>query len=361
VTLSRIAQRLGLSVATVSRALAGYGDVATATRRLVEAEAARIQYRPNRLARNLRDGRTGAVGVVLPTSPGHFDDPFFLRMLAAMGARLAVAGLDLLVSAAPPGEDELRVYRQMVEHRRVDGMLICRTRCHDDRISYLIDQGVKFVAHGRTHERRAYAHVDIDGEAAFRSATQRLIDFGHRRIGMINAPEIYMFSHHRRAGWRTALRDARLPEGMMEQGEATEENGFRLATAMLDRPGAPTAILCATDRLAVGALHAIGGKGLRAGRDVSVIGYDNLSLATYTDPPLTTIEQPIERAASRMVEMLLALIGGADAAEFSEIWPATLISRSSDGPAPPSPATKRSTKRNKKPGETHVPQSSPNG
>ena len=93
-------------------------------------------------------------------------------------------------------------------------------------------------------------------------------------------------------------------------------------------------MLCATDRLAVGALHAVSQAGLRAGRDISLIGYDDLPIAGCTDPPLTTIEQPIVRAGARMVEMLVALLGGADPATQHEIWPARLIPRGSDGPAP---------------------------
>ena len=126
-------------------------------------------------------------------------------------------------------------------------------------------------------------------------------------------------------GWR---------RGPVVHAEPTEENGFRLMSAMLREPAPPTAVLCATDRLAVGALHAIGAAGLRTGRDVSVIGYDNLPMATYTDPPLTTIEQPIDRAGARMVEMLVALMQGADPKDCTEIWQATLIPRASDGPAP---------------------------
>lgn len=317
---------------TVSRALGGYTDVAAATRARVSAEATRIDYRPNQLARRLRGGRTGAIGLVLPSAPGQFDDPFFLRMLAAVGPRLADAGLDLLVTAARPGTDELRTYRQLVEGKRVDGFLVARTRRHDDRIAYLLDNGVAFVAHGRTKSRRPYAHVDIDGEMACRIATERLIGFGHRSIALINASDTYMFAFYRQRGWFAALRAAALPAWHLVSAEPTEENGFRLANELLGAAEPPTAMLCATDRIAVGALHAIKNAGLRAGRDVSVIGYDDLPLATYTDPPLTTIAQPIERAVARMVEMLLALLAGADPAAFAELLPASLVARSSDGP-----------------------------
>ena len=326
-SLARIARALGVSVTTVSRALAGYDDVAAATRARVAAEAARIDYRPNEAARRLRRGRAEAVGVVLPSGPGQFDDPFFLRMLSAIGPALEGARLDLLVTTARPGADEVRAYRHLVENRKVDGILLARTRRRDERISYLLDQDFPFVAHGRSEEERLFPFVDIDGEAACREATERLLGLGHRRIGMINARSGYMFAVHRHAGWQAALGC----EGPYREVEPTEENGFLAMRDLLAR-AAPTAVLCATDRIAVGAMHALTDMGLRAGRDVSLIGFDDLSLASYTDPPLTTIAQPIERAGRRMVEMLLARIAGAAIEGMQEIWPARLIARRSDGP-----------------------------
>lgn len=333
-TLARIAARLGLSVTTVSRALAGYGDVAAATRARVAAEARRIGYRPNPIARRLQSGRTDAVGIVLPTGPGQFDDPFFLRLLAAIGPRLRDAGLDLLVTTARPGAEEMEAYHHLVEGRRVDGMLLARTRAHDPRIAYLQQQGLPFAAHGRSITRTPFAHVDIDSETAFRDATRRLIGLGHTRIGLIGAPWDYMFARLRHAGWRRALAEAGLSARHHESAEPTEENGDVIARRMLAAPLPPTALLCATDRLAVGALHALGATGLRAGRDVSVIGYDDLPQATYTDPPLTTIAQPIDRTAALLVEMLLALRDGASPAALRHILPAHLVRRGSDGPAP---------------------------
>ena len=331
-SLADIARSLGLSVTTVSRALGGFDDVARATRARVLAEARRIDYQPNHMARRLRRGRSEAIGVVLPAAPGQFDDPFFLRFLAAIGPRLQAAELDLLISAARPGADEMRAYRHLVEGRRVDGILLARTRRHDERISYLLQNGLPFVAHGRSQEARPFAYVDVDGEAALRAATERLIGFGHRNIGLINAAPLYMFSHFRREGWRAALTRAGLPIRQLREAEPTEENGFLCMRELLREPDPPTAVLCATDRLAVGALHALADAGLRAGREVSVIGYDDLPLATYTDPPLTTIAQPIDSAAVRMVDMLLLLMAGADPAGLHEVLPARLIERASDGP-----------------------------
>ena len=332
-TLARIAARLGLSITTVSRALAGYDDVATGTRSRVAAEARRIGYRPNPTARRLQSGRTDGVGIVLPTGPGQFDDPFFLRLLAAIGPRLRDAGLDLLVTTARPGAEEMEAYRHLVEGRRVDGMLLARTRVHDPRIAYLQRQGMAFVAHGRSIARAPFAHVDIDSEAAFHDAARRLIGLGHTRIGLIGAPAEFMFARLRHAGWRRALAAAGLAACHHMAAEPTEENGDIIARRMLATPMPPTALLCATDRLAVGALHGLGAVGLRAGRDISVIGYDDLPQATYTDPPLSTIAQPIDEAARLLVDMLVSLREGTAPATLQRILPARFVARSSDGPA----------------------------
>jgi len=332
-SIRRLASRLGLSVTTVSRALAGYSDVAAITRERVQREAARSGYRPNQIARRLRTGRSGTIGLVVPSEQGTFDQ-FFLAMLGAIGPLLSRSGLDLVLMGAPPGEAEMHAYRHLVEHHRVDGILLARTRRDDVRIRYLLKQRVPFVAHGRSESSDAFAYLDLDGDAAFAAAAERLIGFGHSHIGMINAPEQYTFAHHRAAGLRRALAAAGLPQGPVLQAEATEENGHLLMNTLLRSARPPTAVLCATDRMAVGALHAIASAGLRAGRDISVIGYDDLPMASYTDPPLTTFEQPIQRMAQRMVEMLLALLDGADASQFREVWTPRLIPRQSDGPVP---------------------------
>jgi len=332
-SLRRIARGLNISVTTASRALGGFSDVSAETRKKVRAEAERIGYRPNPAARRLRGGTSDAVGVVLPTGPGQLDDAFFLRLLGAIGPRLAAAGLDLIVGTARAGEEERAFYRQLVENRRVDAVILARTRRQDPRIGYLLDAGMPFVAHGRSEEPRAYAQVDVDGAAAFRLATERLIEGGHRRIGLLGAPRHYSFAHHRAQGFEAALAEAGLASGPVAEAEPTEENGFRLLQAMLAAGEAPTALLCATDRLAVGALRAAALAGLRVGRDLAVIGYDNLPVATYTNPPLTTFDPEVERSALRMVEMLLALLRGESPQGMAELRQARLIVRASDGPA----------------------------
>jgi LacI family transcriptional regulator len=148
-SLARIAVALDLSVTTVSRALGGYPDVSAPTRARVFAEAGRINYAPNRTAQRLQRGRTDTVGVILPAAPGQFDDPFFLRMLMAFGIALERAGLDMIVTSVRAGAGELAAFERLIASRRVDGMLIARTRCNDQRIGAMLDGGMPFVTHGR--------------------------------------------------------------------------------------------------------------------------------------------------------------------------------------------------------------------
>jgi len=332
--LDQLASVLGLSKTTVSRALAGYGDVSTKTRARVEEAARHHGYHPNPLAQRLRSGRAGAIGLVIPTDRGAFSDPFFLDLLTSLSRALSQHDLELLVSAADQGEAEMAALQRLVEGKRVDGMVVVRTCWRDPRIGYLLDRGMPLVCHGRACEKRPYAFVDMDGEAAFRAATTRLIGQGHQRIGYLGLSSAFSYSVYQRQGHLAALRDAGLDvdEDLLIEGEAGEAYGEAAAMVLLSAPRPPSALLCATDLEAIGALRALDRRGLVAGRDIAVIGHDDLPAAQYTRPPLTTLRQPRAAVGGRLAEMLVALLGGADPSALREIWQPELIVRGSDGP-----------------------------
>jgi LacI family transcriptional regulator len=332
--LRALASSRGLSITTVSRALDGYSDVAPSTRVRVRLAATAANYRPHAAARRLRLGATETVSIVLPGDPGHFDEPLYMELLAALGARFDTAELDLMVLAARSPTEELALYRRLVEGRRTDGIVLARTQVDDPRIRYLAGSGIPFVVMGRTETTLPYAHVDGDGTAAFAQATRRLLALGHRDIAYIGAAPEFMFSELRRTGWAAAMRAASLSPAISAHTAATEHGGLKAARALLASTPRPTAFLCATDRIAIGALRAIKEAGLAVGRDVSVVGHDNLSASAFAEPALTTMELPIPEVGARLAEMLIALIGGADAREFAEVWPVLPIERASTGPAP---------------------------
>lgn len=331
-SLRELAQMLGLSITTVSRALDGYGDVAVATRERVLAAAETTGYRPNSAARRLRRGLTEIVTMVLPAEPGHFNEPLYIELLRSTGERLAEQGYDLTLIAALPGPDELKTYRRLIEGRRTDAIIVVRTRREDARLRYLSDIGFPFVAMGRSDFAEPYAYVDGDGEAAFHDAALRLTGLGHRRIGHLAAPSAFTFAHLRRSGFARAMHDSGLP-GEIVEDSATEAGGYRAAGVMLAQVEPPSALLCATDSMALGAMRAVRERGLVAGRDIAIIGHDNIPAAAFSDPALATMELPIAATGRRLAEMALARIGGADPRDMTEINPVEFIPRASLGEA----------------------------
>jgi LacI family transcriptional regulator len=334
-SLRTLAEKLGLSITTVSRALDGYDDVAEATKQRVQRAARELNYQPNAAARSLRRQRAETVAVVLPTDPGRIGPPLFLDMLFEAAQTFAAAGLDLMLLPAAGSGDELETYRRLVEGRRADAMVVVRTRVDDDRVRFLHERGVPFVTHGRTNGKIEHAFVDGDGHQGFYDATRLLIGLGHRRIAHIGAPALFMFARERRAGWHAALREAGLARDASEvSAEPNETGGYTAAEQLLRHGTRPTALVCATDAMAVGAMRRIKDIGRAPGRDISVIGHDGLPSGAYTDPPLSTMEIAEPDVGRRVAEKLIALLGGANAEELHELLPVRQIARATHGPAP---------------------------
>lgn len=336
--LRTLATQLDLSITTVSRALAGYSDVSLKTRLRVEQAARHEGYTPNRVAQRLKTGKANAIGLVFPMGSEAYGDAFFAELISAIGTALAERDLDLVIAAARASEDEVGSIRRLIDGGRVDGLIVPRTLWHDPRVDFLLERNVPFVTHGRTARSAEHAWHDVDGEAAITEAVQRLVGFGHRRIAFINAPLTYAYARYRLAGFNAALERAGLAPGdeSIRSGPATAATGAALAADLLGQPVPPTAIVCATDRLAYGALGAIRAAGLKSGQDVSVIGYDDLMASEHQTPPLTTMRQSIQSEGAALVKALLGLIEGRPLHELQDLARATMVARQSDGP-PPAP------------------------
>ncbi|MGL4635686.1 MAG: substrate-binding domain-containing protein [Beijerinckiaceae bacterium] len=333
-SIRQLAKTLDLSITTVSRALAGYSDVSKATQERVKAAAKLAGYRPNAMARNLKMGRASTMGILLPVAAAGYGDPFIAELIASVSAALAEKDLDLVVTSVPSGETEVSAMQRVIDARKIDGFFIPRTRWDDPRVDLLLELDFPFVCHGRTARADEHAWLDVDGETAFLEATRRLISFGHRDIAMINAPASFTYARHRFAGYRKALAEAGIAlreELVIEAKAARIDEGQSTAATLLEKQN-PTAILAATDQLAIGVLSAIRAKGLQAGRDISVIGYDDLMLSAHTVPPLTTMRQAIANEGRELVELLLDRIAGKPVKELQKLWKADLVARASDGP-----------------------------
>ncbi len=335
--LKQLAKLLGLSTTTVSRALAGYPDVSEVTRRRVRAEAKAHGYQPNPVARRLQKGRTEAIGIILPPGQNYFSDTFFTELLGGISETMAIKEHDLVLTVASDMENESQAMRRMVEGKRVDGVILVQSRLDDPRIRYLQEQQFPFVVYGRTESETPYAFIDVNGTRAFREATDFLIELGHRRIALINGPSVFYFPKCCAAGYRQALQAAQIEwdDSLVcsTQGTSPDNGGYLHTLELMRLPDPPTGLLCFTEA-APGVFRALSQLNLQAGQDVSVIGYDDLELARYSAPPLTTLRPPVREIGRRLIEILISLIGGGLPENFQEIREAHLTFRQSTGVGP---------------------------
>jgi LacI family transcriptional regulator len=342
--LKELAGELGLSIATVSRALAGYSDISVATRERVRAMAERVGYVPSRAGRSLVSGRTDFIGMLLQVRDHQMLDPALGEFVAGLGEGFAKRGRDLFIATVTAHQTDLQVLKHIVDGDRADALVLNRTMVDDDRIKYLLDRRYPFVAHGRAAgEARAYPWLDTDSEAAFADAARMLLGFGHRRFAMLTTSEPYNFAHIRRRGLTAALVQAGLtlpPEAVAAAPLSDPAEIRRQADHLLALSPRPTAILCATDALALVLLEQARARGIAVPEALSVIGFNNVPLAGYSDPPLSTYDQEAHRAAILVAEMLLDVLEKGPGAAKADANPPNLllhpafVARASHGPAP---------------------------
>ncbi len=336
--LKDLAQQLGLSQTTVSRALNGFPEVSETTRQRVMEAAEQFGYRANDSARRLATGEAGAIGIALPRRQSLHFGPHMSEFLSGISERLAERGIDLLLSPLDV-DDEISAYRRMASSRRVDAVILSAPKPNDPRIKALTELELPFIVHGRAEVDIPHAWLDIDNEGAIKRATSHLIDLGHTRIAMVNGPQDQTFAIHRERGYRAALRERGLPvdPGLIAGGSFTDENGFRFAQAFLERSPAPTAFLAGSMMTALGIFRAIRSAGLQLGRDVSMIAHDDVMAYLNADnmvPSMSTTRSSMRAAGARIAELVMQMRAGKPAGSINELWPVELVLRESTAPPP---------------------------
>ena len=336
VNLKALAQHLGLTVSTVSRALNDYSDISPATRARVKEAADQLGYRANQNARRLSIGTPETICYLMPRQIGANAQPFVGQLLAGLGEALSARNWDLLVSQADASVGDLANVERLVRSGRIAGLVFSRPLKNDPRVKLMQKLDCPFVVHGRTAKSDNYAWYDVDGEDAFVTAVNHLAQLGHRRIGFIGAPLQYQFAQERLDGYLRGLSHNGLEQDadLIQIAEFTDEGGTAASGILLDLPNPPTAIVCVTDMMALGALETLHARNLVPGQDVSVIAYDGLHFGKHANPPLTTMAQPQSHAGRRLGDMVLAIIDGADPTKLQELQRAHLVRRKTDGPVP---------------------------
>lgn len=337
VTIKDVARAAGVSHTTVSRALRDNSSIAPETARRIRQIAGVMGYVPNSAARSLKTNRSRVLGVLMR----RIDDPYFSEVLRAFEDVARSAGYSLFVAASHrERERETEIVREM-SRRRADGVLICASDVSAEHRRQLEDFGVPTVLlNNQSPEATGSAvyHDDVFGSHA---VTRHLLALGHTRIAFIGNANAGVTSRDRLLGYRQALQQAGVrpdPELAIEAPNGLPDGGVEAMRRLLRLLDRPTAVVAFNDMLAIGVLHALHNQGLRVPHDCSVTGFDDIAIAAYVNPPLTTFAQPKYELGRQAAEMLLGLIrGDADPAVQTVRLRGQLVMR--DSTAPPHAAS----------------------
>jgi LacI family transcriptional regulator/LacI family repressor for deo operon, udp, cdd, tsx, nupC, and nupG len=309
VTIKDIARLAGVTHSTVSRALHGNPAIAAETASRIKQIANDLGYVPSAVARGLKTNRSNAIGIIV----SRIDDPFIGEILHGIEEVSQAAGYSLFVAASHRDGDREQVIVRAMGERRVDGLIVCSTHFGDEHERKLKPYGIPIVAldnQALSDYQYSVYHDDFFGS---QQATQHLIDLGHDKIAFLGNEEAGRTAQERLEGYCQTLRNSGLSPGngfIFLGPNGRPEGGIAGAQHFLQLTVRPSAIVCFNDMMAVGVLHAIKDAGLRVPESCSVVGFDNIPIAAYSEPPLTTFEQPKYQlgiaAAQMMVDLLVS-------------------------------------------------------
>lgn len=328
-TLRDVARIAGLSVTQTSRALNGHSDVSEESRHRALRAATEIGYVPNLEARRLKvpGSRTQTIGVILTSTTQRFSDPFLGDLLSAMVDEVSKHGFELHLFSPTADEEPVAALDRSVRHKRADGYVLLRLETSDKRVRYLLDKGVPFVTLGRPAVAGRYRRV-IGSENSLDAAVAHLAEHGHRRIGVIALPPGYAISDRRLELFKDALarHDLRLADNHVVVADGFQERAGRLAMEQLLQSGQPpTAVVGFNDQLSIGAMSALARNGLDVPGDMSIIGFDDISLARFFTPSLTTLRQPVNLIGQLLIRQLLAAVNEPDSSDEVTVRPELMV------------------------------------
>lgn len=321
-TIRQVAALAGVSRATASRAINGGHLVSARARAAVEAAIAELGFTPNPVARSLATQRTGSVALIMPEPKSRIlTDPFFATTIDGLARDLEEADLQLVLFI-DRGAGRLDRLAKYLLGGHVDGAVIASHHGQEPLNRMLVESGFPCVFLGRPLDVPESArYVDVDNAAGARLATEHLIDKGYTRIGTVAGPEDMSAGIDRLSGWRQAMAAAGLPDDAVQFGDFTPEGGRRAMTVLLEEHPELDAVFVGSDSMAAGAMGHLAALGRSVPDDLAIVGFDDIGVAQTTDPPLSTVAQPLEVMAARASSLLReVLTDGDDAVPRAPIY-----------------------------------------
>lgn len=334
ITIREVAEEAGVSVATVSLALADHPNVAESTKARVREAAEKLHYRPSAMGRALQSQRANTIGLIIPHSGQHvFSHLYFMEVMAGVSEVLNTADMTLVLSTSSSEVDEDEAYLKLLRSQRVDGVIIASAAISDKNFETLRQSNFPFVFIGRFPQDASVAAVGVDDFGGAKLAVQHLIEHGHTRIAHISGPLGHLSAVDRKMGYDAALAEAgiSLPEGYLYEGDYSEEAGRAGMTALLDLLNPPSALFAGNDETAAGAIDVLRARGITPGVGFPIVSFDDVVLARLMAPALTTVHQPMRELGEQAARSLLAIINGEKPEPLQLVLPTQLVVRSSCG------------------------------
>lgn len=331
-SLEQVARHAKVSRSTASRVVNNDPHVSPKTREHVLAAIRKLDYQPNVAARSLAAGKTRILGVVIPMGASAlFTDPYFPILIQGISSACNVHDHSVMLWVAEP-EYERRTIRQILNNGLIDGVILSSHLLNDPLIAALAAQKMPFILIGRHPSNAKINFVDVDNVVSAQQMVEHLIERGYKRIATITGPRNMIAGTDRLEGYQTALRKKHLtPEAhLICEGDFTENGGYVSMRALI--PEKPDAVFVASDMMALGAMRAIREANLRIPQDIAIAGYDDMPFAARTEPPLTTVRQPVHRAGFVAAETLIELVKNPTSPTHRILLPTELVIRASTEP-----------------------------
>jgi LacI family transcriptional regulator len=335
-----VAERASVSVTTVSHVLNKTRYVDRKLVRRVEDAFRNLGYQPNALARGLRRRETRMLGMVVPDNR----NLYFAELARSVEDACFERGYNVILCNSDEDPAKESAYLSLLAEKRVDGIVFVASSTDRSGVQALLQHKIPVVALDRELKGVTCDSIIVDNRDGGRQATMHLIDGNHRRIGCISGPKNLTSAKERLQGYRDALAEAglRVEPAWIQMGDFHIEGGYTAVQALLDLPTRVTAIFAANDLMAIGAIRGIAARGLRVPEDVAVVGFDDIALAMYSEPPLTTVRQPIREIGKLATELIMGRVNGERKEPQSRRLKTSLIVRESCGiKVHPRPKTKQ--------------------
>ena len=327
-TLEQVAELSGFSRATVSRVVNGTRRVAPEIQEVVQKAIAELHYVPNPAARSLATQRTDCYAFVITEAESRFfsDDEFFPRLVKGLADELERSGKQLILMLAHDPSSYARIEKYALAGH-LDGVILGSMHGADPLPRELARVGVPVVVSGRPLGEHDVPYVDVDHRSAVREAVNYLLDSGRRSIATIAGPQDMVGGIERLDGYREALKAAQMLP-VTAYGDFTRASGAQAMRELLDHETRIDAVFVASDLMADGAMRVIREAGLRIPEDIAVVGFDDIELAPFSEPPLTTVHQPVAELGAELARKVMALQAGKEV-EKATIVPTRLVRRAS--------------------------------